>query len=67
MKNVRSARLLARHPLQVPQHQDLPISETCAVLGLEVSTMKTRLHRARNQLRIELYRSERGSMGRGKH
>jgi RNA polymerase sigma-70 factor (ECF subfamily) len=28
--------------------------ETCALLGLELSAMKTRLHRARSQLREQL-------------
>ena len=31
-------------------------AETCATLGLELATMKTRLHRARSQLREELLR-----------
>jgi RNA polymerase sigma-70 factor (ECF subfamily) len=30
--------------------------ETCAALGLELSAMKTRLHRARTQLRVALGR-----------
>lgn len=33
--------------------------ETCASLGLELSTMKTRLHRARAELRTELSRFDR--------
>lgn len=35
--------------------------ETCLALGLELSTMKTRLHRARTELRIGLSRFDRAS------
>ncbi|HKY41407.1 MAG TPA: sigma-70 family RNA polymerase sigma factor [Polyangiaceae bacterium] len=33
-------------------------AETCAALGLELATMKTRLHRARSRLRAALERSD---------
>lgn len=41
--------------------------ETCAALGLEPATMKTRLHRARVQLRLELERELRRGERRGLH
>jgi RNA polymerase sigma-70 factor, ECF subfamily len=40
--------------------------ETCAALGLELTAMKTRLHRARSQLRERLRHDER-TLARGAH
>lgn len=51
-----------REVLVMRDLEGLSGDETCAALGLETSTMKTRLHRARTQLREELTR--RGHRGR---
>ena len=47
----------SREVLVLRDLEGLSGEETCSVLGLELATMKTRLHRARNQLRQELERA----------
>jgi RNA polymerase sigma-70 factor, ECF subfamily len=47
----------AREVLVMRDLEGLSGGETCAALGLELATMKTRLHRARSQLRHELERA----------
>jgi len=46
-----------REVLVMRDLEGLSGAETCTALGLEVATMKTRLHRARAQLRQELERA----------
>jgi RNA polymerase sigma-70 factor, ECF subfamily len=46
----------SREVLVMRDLEGLSGAETCAALGLELATMKTRLHRARGQLRRELAR-----------
>ena len=53
-----------REVLVMRDLEGLTGEETCAALGLELATMKTRLHRARARLREELARSvERAGRG----
>lgn len=52
-----------REVLVMRDLEGLTGEETCAALGLELATMKTRLHRARARLRQELERS--GERARG--
>jgi RNA polymerase sigma-70 factor (ECF subfamily) len=47
----------SREVLVLRDLEGLSGAETCAALGLELSTMKTRLHRARTELRQELART----------
>ncbi len=62
---IAALELPYREVLVLRDLEGLSGSETCAVLGLEVHTMKTRLHRARNQLRTELYRRGLAPSGQG--
>jgi RNA polymerase sigma-70 factor (ECF subfamily) len=50
-----------REVLVMRDLEGLTGEETCTALGLELATMKTRLHRARAQLRQELERSVDGA------
>lgn len=47
----------SREVLVMRDLEGLSGAQTCAALGLELATMKTRLHRARAQLRSELERA----------
>jgi len=46
----------SREVLVLRDLEGLSGAETCSALGLELATMKTRLHRARGQLRLQLER-----------
>jgi len=53
----------SREVLVMRDLEGLSGAETCAALGLELATMKTRLHRARRQLQRELERELVGPSG----
>ncbi|HKO53912.1 MAG TPA: sigma-70 family RNA polymerase sigma factor [Polyangiaceae bacterium] len=48
----------SREVLVMRDLEGLSGAQTCSALGLELATMKTRLHRARSQLRQELERAQ---------
>ena len=60
---------LQREVIVLVEFEELPLAETAAVVGADVGTVKSRLHRARRRLRRTLasyFKSDRGAARAGK-